>query len=106
MWIFRLVELQCILKPKSCWLEDNLDFRTVSNVTVPCIYHLSANPPTHQPHMSLQERKLSPLERGGTLKGAAAAGKDASEKFKSLVAGEAETTGPVMQVRAARKRSG
>lgn len=45
-----------------------------------------------------QERKLSPLQRGGTLQGAAAAGKDASEKFKSMAEG-AQSTGPVLQVR-------
>lgn len=46
----------------------------------------------------LQDRKLSPLERGGTLKGAAAAGKDASEKFKTMAEGETGSAGPVLQV--------
>lgn len=45
----------------------------------------------------LQERKASPLQRGGTLQGAAAAGKDASEKFKSMAEGAAGS-GPVLQV--------
>lgn len=56
----------------------------------------------HQPPRAvrrppLQERKLSPLQRGGTLQGAAAAGKDASEKFKAAAEGKA-TTGPVLQI--------
>ena len=43
------------------------------------------------------ERKPSPLQRGGTLQGAAAAGKDASDKFKAAAVGVA-TTGPMLQV--------
>lgn len=35
-----------------------------------------------------QDRKASPLQRGGTLQGEAAAGKDASDKFKAMAAGE------------------
>ena len=46
---------------------------------------------------TVKERKLSPLERGGTLSGAAAAGKDASEKFKAMAEG-AEASGPVMMI--------
>ncbi|KAI7840742.1 hypothetical protein COHA_005557 [Chlorella ohadii] len=46
---------------------------------------------------AVKERKLSPLQRGGTLQGAAAAGKDASEKFKSMAEG-AQSTGPVLQL--------
>ncbi|KAL4450666.1 hypothetical protein ABPG77_001022 [Micractinium sp. CCAP 211/92] len=45
-----------------------------------------------------KDRKLSPLERGGTLKGAAAAGKDASEKFKSMAEGASGSAGPVLQL--------
>eukprot|EP00887_Chlorella_sp_A99_P004020 scaffold11.g4020.t1 len=41
-----------------------------------------------------KERKLSPLQRGGTLQGAAAAGKDASDKFKAMAEGGA-VKGPV-----------
>lgn len=44
-----------------------------------------------------KERKLSPLERGGTLSGAAAAGKDASEKFKAMAEGSKQS-GPIMQI--------
>ena len=44
------------------------------------------------------ERKPSPLQRGGTLQGAAAAGKDASEKFKAAAEGKAATAGPVLQI--------
>ncbi|PRW20652.1 low molecular mass early light-induced [Chlorella sorokiniana] len=46
---------------------------------------------------AVKERKPSPLQRGGTLQGAAAAGKDASEKFKSMAEG-AQSTGPVLQL--------
>lgn len=46
---------------------------------------------------AVKERKPSPLQRGGTLQGAAAAGKDASEKFKSMAEG-VQTTGPVLQL--------
>ncbi|KAL6773965.1 LIL3 [Auxenochlorella protothecoides x Auxenochlorella symbiontica] len=35
-----------------------------------------------------KDRKASPLLRGGTLQGEAAAGKDASDKFKAMAAGE------------------
>lgn len=47
-----------------------------------------------------KDRKASPLQRGGTLSGAAAAGKDASDKFKALAAGEAaaRTSGPTLQI--------
>ena len=47
--------------------------------------------------MAVKERKPSPLERGGTLSGAAAAGKDASDKFKAMAAGE-QAAGPVMMI--------
>lgn len=61
-------------------------------------------PPTHAPVTRaalapLQDRKASPLQRGGTLQGAAAAGKDASDKFKSMAEGPG-SGGPVLQVRA------
>lgn len=46
---------------------------------------------------TVKERKPSPLERGGTLSGAAAAGKDASEKFKQMATGAAPE-GPMMQI--------
>jgi hypothetical protein len=46
---------------------------------------------------AVKERKPSPLERGGTLSGAAAAGKDASYKFKAMAAGE-QAAGPVMMI--------
>ena len=46
----------------------------------------------------LQERKAGPLQRGGTLQGAAAAGKDASDKFKSMAQGTAATSGPMLQM--------
>lgn len=42
-------------------------------------------------------RKPSPLQRGGTLSGAAAAGKDASDKFKAMAEGAA-ATGPILQI--------
>jgi hypothetical protein len=45
-----------------------------------------------------QDRKPSPLQRGGTLQGEAAAGKDASEAFKKAVTGAA-ASGPTLQVR-------
>lgn len=45
-------------------------------------------------------RKPGPLQRGGTLSGAAAAGKDASDKFKSMAEGPAAVSGPVMQITA------
>jgi len=44
-----------------------------------------------------KDRKPSPLQRGGTLQGAAAAGKDASDKFKSMAEG-AGSGGPVLQM--------
>ena len=44
-----------------------------------------------------QERKASPLERGGTLSGAAAAGKDASDKVKAQAEGKTGS-GPVLQI--------
>lgn len=44
-----------------------------------------------------KDRKPSPLQRGGTLQGAAAAGKDASDKFKSMATG-GKTGGPVLQM--------
>lgn len=44
-----------------------------------------------------QDRKPSPLQRGGTLQGAAAAGKDASDKFKSMAEGK-QRSGPVLQM--------
>lgn len=44
-----------------------------------------------------KERRLSPLQRGGTLAGAAAAGKDASDKFKAMAEGR-NASGPVMQI--------
>lgn len=44
-----------------------------------------------------KERRLSPLERGGTLQGAAAAGKDASDKFRAMAEGK-NAAGPVMQI--------
>lgn len=47
---------------------------------------------------AVKERKLSPLERGGTLSGAAAAGKDASDKFKAMAEGQAAAAGPIMQI--------
>lgn len=43
------------------------------------------------------DRKPSPLQRGGTLQGAAAAGKDASDKFKAAAEGKMGS-GPVLQV--------
>ena len=46
---------------------------------------------------AVKERRASPLERGGTLQGAAAAGKDASDKFKAMATGES-VTGPVMVI--------
>jgi hypothetical protein len=46
---------------------------------------------------AVKERKLSPLERGGTLSGAAAAGKDASDKFKAMAEGSV-AAGPVMMI--------
>lgn len=49
------------------------------------------------PHRRPQDRKPSPLQRGGTLQGAAAAGKDASDKFKSMATG-GKTGGPVLQM--------
>ena len=52
----------------------------------------------------MQDRKPSPLQRGGTLQGAAAAGKDASDKFKAAAEGASSTSGPVLQVRAQRRR--
>lgn len=45
-----------------------------------------------------KERKPSPLQRGGTLQGAAAAGKDASDKFKAMVTGAQDTKSPIMQI--------
>lgn len=67
---------------------------------LPLPYHCT---PTAQalPQPPVQERKPSPLQRGGTLSGAAAAGKDASDKFKNMAEGAAATSGPVLQVRAA-----
>ncbi len=47
----------------------------------------NAHDQTH-PHPQGGERKLSPLERGGTLSGAAAAGKDAGAAAKVAVTGE------------------
>ncbi|KAL4854134.1 Light-harvesting complex-like protein 3 isotype 1 [Chlorella vulgaris] len=44
-----------------------------------------------------KDRKPSPLQRGGTLQGAAAAGKDASDKFKSMAEGK-QRSGPVLQM--------
>jgi hypothetical protein len=44
------------------------------------------------------ERKAGPLARGGTLSGAAAAGKDASEAFVAKATGAAAAAGPVMQI--------
>lgn len=44
-----------------------------------------------------ERRKPSPLQRGGTLSGAAAAGKDASDKFKAMAEGK-RSGGPVMQI--------
>jgi len=46
---------------------------------------------------SNKERRPSPLQRGGTLSGAAAAGKDASDKFKAMAEGKQES-GPVMMI--------
>ena len=46
---------------------------------------------------SSKERRPSPLQRGGTLSGAAAAGKDASDKFKAMAEGKAET-GPILKI--------
>lgn len=69
-----------------CTFRSNHEEQRSSRALTPC-------PGPHAP----QERKPSPLQRGGTLQGAAAAGKDASEKFKSMAEGKA-TTGPVMQV--------
>jgi len=43
-------------------------------------------------------RKPSPLQRGGTLSGAAAAGKDASDKFKAMAEGSSSADGPTMQI--------
>ncbi|KIY96817.1 hypothetical protein MNEG_11147 [Monoraphidium neglectum] len=43
-------------------------------------------------------RKLGPLERGGTLSGADAAGKDAGERAKQMMAGEAKA-GEFLQIR-------
>ncbi|PSC74627.1 low molecular mass early light-induced [Micractinium conductrix] len=45
-----------------------------------------------------KDRKPSPLQRGGTLQGAAAAGKDASDKFKAAAEGASSTSGPVLQM--------
>lgn len=46
-------------------------------------------------------RKPGPLQRGGTLSGAAAAGKDASDKFKAMAAGEsAAAPGALLQITA------
>ena len=45
----------------------------------------------------MQDRKPSPLQRGGTLQGAAAAGKDASDKFKSMAEGS-KASGAVLQM--------
>lgn len=45
-----------------------------------------------------KERRPSPLQRGGTLAGAAAAGKDASDKFKAMAEGRNDNSGPVMQI--------
>lgn len=45
-----------------------------------------------------KERRPSPLQRGGTLAGAAAAGKDASDKFKAMAEGRNDLSGPVMQI--------
>lgn len=45
----------------------------------------------------MQDRKPAPLQRGGTLQGAAAAGKDASEKFKSMAEGKA-SAGVTLQI--------
>lgn len=44
-----------------------------------------------------KDRKPAPLQRGGTLQGAAAAGKDASEKFKSMAEGKA-SAGVTLQI--------
>ncbi|WP_289480300.1 hypothetical protein, partial [Klebsiella pneumoniae] len=44
-----------------------------------------------------KDRKPSPLQRGGTLQGAAAAGKDASDKFKSMAEGS-KASGAVLQM--------
>ncbi|KAG7669087.1 hypothetical protein Ndes2526B_g00812 [Nannochloris sp. 'desiccata'] len=44
------------------------------------------------------ERKPGPLQRGGTLSGAAAAGKDASDKFKAMAEGAKSAVGPVMMI--------
>lgn len=44
-----------------------------------------------------KERRPSPLQRGGTLEGAAAAGKDASDKFRAMAEGKAGG-GAVMQI--------
>lgn len=54
--------------------------------------------PTLPAALFLQDRKLSPLQRGGTLQGAQAAGKDASDKFKSMAEGASSAAGPVMQI--------
>jgi hypothetical protein len=47
---------------------------------------------------AVAERKPGPLQRGGTLSGAAAAGKDASDKFKAMAEGSATKAGPVMMI--------
>eukprot|EP00877_Chromochloris_zofingiensis_P014324 jgi/Chrzof1/9145/Cz03g37170.t1 len=45
----------------------------------------------------MQERKPAPLERGGTLSGTAAAGKDAGTKAKQMVAGSVQS-GTFLQI--------
>jgi hypothetical protein len=44
------------------------------------------------------ERKLSPLERGGTLSGAQAAGKDAGDRAKQMLSGEAAAKGTFLSI--------
>lgn len=48
--------------------------------------------------MEKKDRKLGPLERGGTLSGDAAAGKDASDKARAMMAGETKAGGTYMQI--------
>lgn len=61
----------------------------------------SSSPPKQRPSQHTQttqgERKLSPLQRGGTLSGADAAGKDAGERAKQMLSG-AEAAAPAQRL--------
>ena len=52
----------------------------------------------HCTHKQQGERKLSPLQRGGTLSGAEAAGKDAGDRAKQMLSGETAAAGTFMTI--------